>query len=227
MSCPLSSWGGLGGCTCSPPVHRAGLEKQFCLGYLYAIFVPFIVFECIALAVITLGDEASRDLPVVRRYLNALIETSLPTIALGVQMTHMGDERALSFVVPMFYFVFIILSTLRLDFWLSTFTGVVAAAEMFAMAMFYPALSQREATIPWAETSFHVARSLVLLGGGVLAGAVGAQLRRQFVASIAAATARDRVTNLFGQHVSPQVVERLLSAQTEDAPCTQRRRHVR
>jgi adenylate cyclase len=46
---------------------------------------------------------------------------------------------------------------------------------------------------------------------------VGAQLRRQFVASIAAATARDRVTNLFGQHVSPQVVERLLSADAGDA----------
>jgi adenylate cyclase len=57
----------------------------------------------------------------------------------------------------------------------------------------------------------------VLFGGGLLAGAVGAQLRRQFVASIAAATARDRVTNLFGQHVSPQVVERLLSADADDA----------
>ncbi len=39
--------------------------------------------------------------------------------------------------------------------------------------------------------------------------AVGMQLRRQFGASIAAASARDRVTNLFGQHVSPQVVGRL------------------
>jgi adenylate cyclase len=36
-------------------------------------------------------------------------------------------------------------------------------------------------------------------------------LRRQFAASIQAATARDRVTNLFGQHVSPQVVERLMA----------------
>jgi adenylate cyclase len=43
-----------------------------------------------------------------------------------------------------------------------------------------------------------------------LAGSVGALLRHQFEASIAAATARDRVTNLFGQHVSPEVVERLM-----------------
>jgi adenylate cyclase len=37
------------------------------------------------------------------------------------------------------------------------------------------------------------------------------QLRRGFIASIRAASARDRITNLFGQHVSPQVVERLMS----------------
>ena len=79
--------------------------------------------SCIALAVISWEMEHLHDIPVVRRYLNAFVETSLPTIALGVQMTHMGDERALSFVVPMLYFMFIILSTLRLDFWLSTFTG--------------------------------------------------------------------------------------------------------
>lgn len=190
-------------------------KRQFSLLWLCAIFVPFILFECLALTVISWEMKRRHDIPVVRRYLNAFAETSLPTIALGVQMTHMGDERALGFVVPMFYFVFIILSTLRLDFWLSTFTGAVAAIEMFAMAMFYPAY-HGGVYDPWAELGFHIARSAVLLGGGVLAGAVGAQLRRQFMSSIAAATARDRVTNLFGQHVSPQVVEKLLSAGADD-----------
>jgi adenylate cyclase len=51
----------------------------------------------------------------------------------------------------------------------------------------------------------------------VLAGAVGVQVRRQFEASILAATARDRITNLFGQHVSPEVVERLLAEGTSSA----------
>ena len=61
---------------------------------------------------------------------------------------------------------------------------------------------------------YHAARSLIVLICGVLAGAVGHQLRRQFEASIKAATARDRITNLFGQHVSPQVVERLMAEGT-------------
>ena len=204
---------------------RSG-RSQFSLCYLYSIFIPFIVFELIVLAVVGWEVDRLRDIPVVRRYLSAFVETSMPTIALGVQMTHMGDERALGFVVPMLYFVFIILSTLRLDFWLSTFTGFVAAAEMFAMAMFYPALHGGSYD-PSADAGFHVARSVMLLGGGLLAGAVGAQLRRQFMSSIAAATARDRVTNLFGQHVSPQVVERLLSASRGCGRRAQRRRDVR
>jgi hypothetical protein len=38
-------------------------------------------------------------------------------------MNWMGPEQALGFAAPLGYFLFIILSTLRLDFWLSTFTG--------------------------------------------------------------------------------------------------------
>jgi adenylate cyclase len=191
-------------------------NASYSLSYAYIVFVPFIIVESIGVAVISHDMKRMRDVPVLRRYLNALIETSMPTFGLAVQMTHMGDERALNFVVPMFYFFFIILSTLRLSFWLSTFTGLVAGVEFFLMAMFFPA-AHGSAYDPSQDFGFHLMRSVVLVGGGVLAGAVGAQLRRQFVASIAAATARDRVTNLFGQHVSPQVVERLLSAGVNEA----------
>jgi adenylate cyclase len=92
---------------------------------------------------------------------------------------------------------------------------------MFGMAMLYhPAQFTAE---PPADFGFQMVRSLLLLLGGILAGAVGLLLRRQFEASISAATARDRVTNLFGQHVSPQVVERLLASGTGVASET---RHV-
>jgi adenylate cyclase len=119
----------------------------------------------------------------------------------------MGPARALGFVMPLVYSIFIILSTLRLDFRLSAFTGFVAAAELLALALYY-----KPAAAPDAEPElyFHVTRSVVIFACGLLAGSVGQQLRRGFAASIRAATARDRVTNLFGQHVSPQVVERLL-----------------
>jgi adenylate cyclase len=176
--------------------------------YLFAILVPFILFELWVHANINRNIRLDRDVPVFRRYLGVLVETSMPTLALGLHIDSMGSVEALGFVVPLTYFIFIILSTLRLDFWLSTFTGFVAAAELFCMAMFYhPAGS----TDPPPDLYYHAVRSVVVLICGMLAGAVGVQLRRQFEASIMAATARDRITNLFGQHVSPQVVERLIA----------------
>jgi adenylate cyclase len=172
----------------------------------YRILLGLILFELWVHTAISRHLKRDKDLPGFRRYLGALIETSIPTLLLALQIESMGPVRALGFVMPMVYFMFIVLSTLRLDFWLSTFTGFVAAAELYALAMYYKPLPD-----PGPEPIYyHLARSLVLLTCGVLAGAVGVQLRRGFAASIRAATARDRVTNLFGQHVSPQVVERLL-----------------
>ncbi|GGI23318.1 adenylate/guanylate cyclase domain-containing protein [Bradyrhizobium guangdongense] len=179
----------------------------------YALVAGFLLFEAWVHGQIKRNLELDRDLPVVRRYIGATIETSLPTLILILQIRSMGAGPALGFVLPLVYFIFVILSTLRLDFWLSTFTGFVAGAELLAVALYYNSASDTGEPLIY----FHAVRSTVILVCGVLAGSVGAQLRRQFAASIAAATARDRVTNLFGQHVSPQVVERLMAEGTSVA----------
>src|SRR5689334_17352790 len=170
------------------------------------LLAAFVVFEFWVHSVISRNLKLDRDVPVIRRYVGAFIETSVPTIVLVMQIVAMGPAQALGFVMPFVYFIFIILSTLRLNFWLSAFTGFVAAVQLLAVAMYYQPVSAEHDP----NLFFHAVRSLVVLGTGILAGAVGLQLRRQFAASIQAATARDRITNLFGQHVSPQVVERLM-----------------
>jgi adenylate cyclase len=186
-------------------------RAHFRVLYLFAGYVGFVLFEASVLALVSRQLKRDRGVPRVRRYVGALIETSLPSLVLDVHMNNMGAVQALGFVGPLLYFVFIILSTLRLDFWLSTFTGFVAASELLGLALFHPA-AQESAGDPMLVAAFVISRSAVIFACGILAGAVGVQLRRQFEASIAAATARDYVTNLFGQHVSPQVVDRLLAA---------------
>src|SRR5689334_7627061 len=98
--------------------------------YLYSILVPFILFELWVHAMIRRHIRLDHDVPVLRRYLGAFIETSMPTVALALHIDNMGSAQALGFVAPFIYFIFIILSTLRLDFWLSSFTGLVAATEL-------------------------------------------------------------------------------------------------
>jgi adenylate cyclase len=188
-------------------------HDHFPLVPVYTVFLLFAVFELSVMRLLGQRLAQGRDAPYARRYLGALIETSLPTVGLYLEINAMGPAQALGFVVPLIYSMFIILSTLRLDFWLSTFTGLVAALELFGMAMFYR--PEQFADDPDPGVGYHIVRSVVILVCGILAGAVGLQLRRQFEASIRAATMRDRVTNLFGQHVSPQVVERLLAEGTK------------
>jgi len=203
------------GLTTADVVAPAILDRiwrgHFPVLYLLVGYAGFVLFEASVLALVSRQLKRDLDVPWARRYVGAFIETSLPSLVLLVHMNNMGAVQALGFVAPLLYFVFIILSTLRLDFWLSTFTGFVAAAELLGLALFHP-VARATVGEPMLAAAFLISRSAVIFACGVLAGAVGVQLRRQFEASIAAATARDYVTNLFGQHVSPQVVDRLLAA---------------
>ncbi|WP_428674613.1 adenylate/guanylate cyclase domain-containing protein [Reyranella sp.] len=180
---------------------------------------PFILFEIVALAVLRYRLATGRDFPQPARFANVLVETSMPGAVIYVLARHMEPQLVFGFWPPMLYFVFIVLSTLRLDFWLSLWTGAVAAVQLFVLAVILlpidPAGGRPDETL-----IYHFGRSVMLMLAGVAAAIVARTLRQQFENSVAAAAARDRVTNLFGQHVSPVVVEQLLDAELQSAKRT-------
>jgi adenylate cyclase len=182
---------------------------------------PFVLYEWVVLFVLRWRTDQDKDFPRIGRFANALIETSLPSVIIFELSHHMDMSTVLGFWPPMLYFVFILLSTLRLDFWLSVWTGAVAAVQLLALAAWLLPI-EPFSTVPEHALTYNVSRSIVLLACGIIAGIVAGSLRRQFETSVAAAAARDRVTNLFGQHVSPAVVDRLLAART-DPPSEMRR----
>jgi len=175
---------------------------------------PFALYEWIALFVLRRRAAQDKDFPRIARFTNALIETSLPSVIILELSRHMDATTVFGYWPPLVYFVFILLSTLRLDFWLSVWTGTVAAIQQFLLAYWLMPL-ELFVTVPEHALMYHISRSVVLLGTGVVAGIVAGSLRRQFETAVGAAAARDRVTNLFGQHVSPAVVDRLLATQSE------------
>lgn len=188
-------------------MFRGGIEGWMPL----AAIGPFAAYEIVALLVLRRRTAAGRDFPRLARFGNALVETSLPSVIIFVLSRHMDPKLVFGFWPPMLYFIFIVLSTLRLDFWLSLWTGAVAAVQQMVLAYFLMPM-EFAANIPEETIIYHASRSSVLLIAGAVAGVVAQGLRRQFDASVAAAAARDRVTNLFGQHVSPAVVDRLLAS---------------
>jgi len=126
----------------------------------------------------------------------------------------MEPEVVFGFWPPLLYFVFIVLSTLRLDFWLSLWTGFVAAVQQLALVLWLLPI-ESGAAAPDRMFYYHFSRSVVLLLVGGVAGVVARSLLRQFGNSVEATAARDRVTNLFGQHVSHAVVDRLLASHAD------------
>ena len=175
---------------------------------------PFVLYEIGAYTYLGWRIDRGLDFPQPARFANALIETSLPGVIIYVLAQHMPPQLVFGFWPPMLYAVFIVLSTLRLDFWLSLWTGAVAAVEHFGLALWLLPLG-RAGSLPEEAVVYHFSRSVMLMLAGVAAAIVARALRRQFENSVAATQARDKVTNLFGQHVSPVVVEQLLDADVQ------------
>ncbi len=151
-----------------------------------------------------------------RGYGYAFVETSLPTLVILYYATVLGPVQSLLMPSAFVYFVFILLSTLRLDFGLSVFTGLVAAVEYAAVAVFWGATDTTVAEPVLSSLPQHLAKAFILLVTGVSAGFVASRLRRSFTNAIRSVEERARILGVFGQHVSPEVVERLV-AQEESA----------
>jgi adenylate cyclase len=198
-------------------MFRGGIEPWVPL----AGFGPFLLYEVGVLFVLRRRATKDGDFPRPARFANAFIETSLPSVVIFVLSHHMEPLTVFGYWPPMLYLVFILLSTLRLDFWLSVWTGAVAAVQQAVLAVWLMPLVAF-ADKPENTLIYHFSRSFLLRSAGIVAGIVAGSLRRQFEKAVAAAAARDRVTNMFGQHVSPAVVDRLLAATQAEPPSEMR-----
>lgn len=159
-----------------------------------------------------------------RFYANAVVELSVPTIMILIFAAHMDPVNAATGPASYAYFLFIILSALRLDFRLCLFTGAVAAAAYTLVGIVHwPALEAAFGENALAMRFSFFTRVLMFLLGGFVAGLVSVRLRRTMTETMETVRERERVVALFGQHVSPAVVDQLL---TQPRGETSELRHV-
>lgn len=153
------------------------------------------------------------------RYLNALVEISLPTCIILLSVPVYGPVGALSAAAPLVYFLFIVLTALTLDFRLCAFAGAVAAIQFGTISLLLLAGADEAGPVAGLEILFsphqYLAKSTILLFGGLLAGLVAQMIRRQIAAALRTVQERDRAVSIFGQHVSPQVADMLLKQPAE------------
>jgi adenylate cyclase len=147
----------------------------------------------------------------LRRYGYTFVETSLPTLVILYYATIIGPVQALLMPSAFIYFVFIVLATLRLDFALCAFTGLVAAVEYAAVALFWGASDTTVAEPTLSSLPHHLGKACILFVSGVSAGFVARRLRKSFTRALESLEERARILGVFGQHVSPEVAAQLVS----------------
>jgi adenylate cyclase len=89
---------------------------------------PFLAYEIVALLVLHYRLARGSTFPTAARLAKAIIETSLPTVSRWWVNKFTTPVVAFGMWPTMLHFVFIVAPTLRLDFMLRAFTGIVAAA---------------------------------------------------------------------------------------------------
>jgi adenylate cyclase len=152
-----------------------------------------------------------------------VIESLAPTVLIFVLSRFIPAGQAVDAPPMLIYFVLIILSTLRLDPKLSVLTGVVCGAGYLVVGlMSIDAAETLGTTNLDASPLPHVARSMMMVASGIIAGFVSREiLSRQRLAEELRGERR-RIVDIFGQHVSPQVVDTLLARRSEITTETRR-----
>jgi adenylate cyclase len=179
---------------------------------LLSLIVWLLAYEVILIVQTSRFLRDGGSIPNVVRYISALLEISMVTILLFYARDIFGPMTP--FLPPAYlYYIFIALSALRLDFWLSLYTGMISAAEYgYILFTFSAGLDPVTQTV-LAAPGMHLGRIIVMLAAGIATAFVARQIRRQVTKSLEEVQERNRVIGVFGQHVSPQVVERILDQQ--------------
>ena len=156
-------------------------------------------YEWLMLRVVSRAMRSERTLSQRVWVLNVFIETLFPTIALFIltEIPLMGPYRALVAPTILVYFVFIVLSTLRLRPILSVLTGVFSTVGYLSAIVYtfvrHPSPEPAEVAFPLAVYLTHAA---VILIGGVVAGGVAGQIREHVAAALREVELRRHVEQL-------------------------------
>ena len=188
----------------------AGEAERKALPLLIIYFGIMIGFESAMLRRVTRALHLKTDLSRAGLLLTVFVETLFPTagIVLLIATGITNPYAALFAPIVLTYFLFIILSTLRLSPLLARLTGIFCAAEYTLVASYvfirYPVPLVRQAMQP---VEYYVGTAIVILAAGLLAGEVARQIRSHVGAALREAR---EVERLNGELESARFVQQSL-----------------
>lgn len=166
-------------------------------------FFPLVIvfFESFSLIYINRRIKTKqKGIPLLLQYINAGFEICLPSLIILYVAKEYRFYNVLQSPAIFIYFIFIILSTLRLNLMLSFFCGLLAALSYVSFSVFlYDHFNSNDA-----------ARAFILLFSGIAAGLVAKQIKQGINNSLHETERRHKAENLFGQQISMEIAEKML-----------------
>ena len=147
-----------------------------------AVLVAAVVYEAAMLAIFKRALKHDREVNVAVVILNVLIETQLPTVAILLLIRSGVVQPQLALLSPavLLYFLFIILSTLRLSPGLCILTGL-AAVGGYAAVTLSTGVKDGAAL---GGVPIYLLYAILIYGGSIVAAIVAGQIRNHVFAAL-------------------------------------------
>src|SRR5271170_4208072 len=165
----------------------------------FLLIALFVGYESLMLRAVNRAIQIGGDLKDATWISNIIVESCLPALAVAFLSSASIDPayRPLANPAVLVFFVFIILSTLRLNPMPCRISGLVAAASYLAAAMYLgwkPSLGGGASLLSPQKVVFSYAIAMVV--AGFVAGAVASEIRKQVDAALREAETRRQVERL-------------------------------
>lgn len=188
---------------------------------IYAILIftaIIIVYEFFVHYLIGKGSNSFFLNPRLFSYFNSFSEVTLLSLLLMFIVEYSKQATILQSPATLTYFIFIVLSTFRLDFKLSVFTGTLAAFEFISISIYFSTYFSNtpiDNAHPDLSGMQYLGQGLIMIITGIAAGFVADLIKKKMIISWNNIKEKNEVIDLFGQQISPQIVDSILKNKTE------------
>jgi adenylate cyclase len=148
-------------------------------------------------------------------YMAVFIEISLLSLLLVFIIRYSNQVIILQSPAALTYFVFIILSTLRLDFKLSVFTGMLAAFQYVLISGFFNQNPLPEHDSFILTKIQYLGQGITMVTAGVAAGFAADVIKKNMRSSFDNMYEKKMVIDLFGQQISQKIAGEILKNPVE------------
>ncbi len=182
------------------------------VNFLWFLLLAGIIILRAVISYVVLGRRLKEGKTYIKplRYLNSAFELSIPSLVILIFTLSSRDMLAFMTPAVYLYFIFIILSVLELDFYISFYSGLFAALQYFGMAYYFYHRFGIEQEFILNSPGYFLAVAVMIILSSFAAGQIAIQIKKNILRSIESFYERNRVQKIFGQQVSDKILNELL-----------------